>query len=120
MAKIINFNKRLKGSTLLEALIAMVLLLICIIISAGVINNIVQSADSADKLRAELLLSKWMVDTVDQLKFVDEETTSNDLKLTKKVTRLTDYDDVVYIRLVATNKEARVVGEKKVLIKVSQ
>jgi Tfp pilus assembly protein PilV len=115
----IKFDKRLKGSTLLEALIAMVLLLICIIVSAGVINNIVQSADSADKLRAELLLSKWMSDTRYNSQFVDEETTSADLKLTKKVTRLTGYDDMVYIRLVATNKEARVVGEKKMLIKIS-
>jgi Tfp pilus assembly protein PilV len=115
----IGFNKRLKGSTLLEALIAMVLLLICIIISAGVINNIVQSADSADKLRAELLLSKWMTDAVDQSQFINEEITSGDLKLTKKATRLTDYDDVVYINLIATNKEGRLVGEKKLLIKVS-
>ena len=114
----INFNKRLRGSTLLEALIAMVLLLICIIISAGVINNIVLSADSADKLRAELLLNNWMADTMDQSQFVDEERTTGNLKLTKKVIRLPNYEDVIYIRLRATNNETRVVGEQKMLIRI--
>ena len=73
----------LKGTTLLEALIAMVMLLICILVSAGVINNLLQSSSSGDKLKAELLLNKWMNETIEQSNFMDEESGTNDFRLTK-------------------------------------
>jgi Tfp pilus assembly protein PilV len=109
----------LKGTTLLEALIAMVMLLICILVSAGVINNLLQSSSSADKLKAEVLLNKWMNETIEQSNFMDEESGTNNFRLTKKVLRLQEYDDIISVQLTATNEEGRKVGEKKMLIKTS-
>ena len=117
MAKM-NPRYRLKGSTLLESLIAMILLLIYIILATGVINNIIQSSNAIEKFKASLLTMELMNQTKIEERFIDEDFPGDQISLEKRVTKYQDCDDIIMIDITALSSTEKVLSHETSLIKM--
>jgi Tfp pilus assembly protein PilV len=66
---------KLKGSTIIEVLVAMVIILSCSSLATVIYLNILRSQNSAEKLKAYRILKQVQQETESKANFINEETT---------------------------------------------
>lgn len=114
----VKLIEKLSGSTLLESLVAMILLLICIILATGVINSIVHSSNATEKLRAVLLTQELMNQTRMEERYIDEDIQEDHFLLQKRASKYQDIDDIVMIIITAKNEMGEKLSVQHELVKI--
>lgn len=78
-------NNKLKGSTLVETLVAMIIVMLAFGIGLLIYLNVIQSSGAQQKLNAQLQMNKIAIETKDKNLFVDEEDTTGTMKIIKTI-----------------------------------
>ena len=110
-------QKKLKASTLPEALAAMVIILSCFGICAGIYFNVLKSDNSLLNYRVHLLLQNLAEETKQRDLMVSENINIQELDIRKTVEAYPDASDLFTLRLSAFNKEGRCIEEYKELVR---
>ncbi|MBS1635861.1 MAG: type II secretion system protein [Bacteroidetes bacterium] len=113
-------KKRIQASTLLETLIAIVLILVCFSIATVVLVNIMQSDNGRMKLHARTELEALYIKTMEEKTFIDEDVEFDTFSIHKTISPYQDSPDLYLLALTATSKNAQVLDEFKKLILVEK
>lgn len=81
----VELNKNLKASTLLESLISMVLIMICFTIATAVYLNIIRGNQTGKKLKVHLLMEKMAFETKQNNTYLDETQNYENMVIRKMI-----------------------------------
>jgi len=114
MAKL---NHAVKASTLLEVIVAMVIILIVFSLAIGIYNNVLGSAGSVKKAQVNALTRRLISQTILDNNLDDQETRQGSITLKKTVVPYEKYTDLVLITVTAFEQE-RQVGQSRQIVKI--
>jgi|SRR6185312_6322219 len=112
--------KRIPSSSILEAIIAMVIIMLVFGISAMIYVNITSSGFSLQKVKADLLLKQLAIETEERKSYFDETISYEVLIIEKQVQKYEDVDDVLLLSLVAINQQQDTLAKCKQLLLVKK
>ena len=109
-------NKKLQASSLVESLIAMVIIIACFSIAVLIYSSVIDSDKELSRVRADLWMDEVYVDTIEKDKYVDEETTINGYKLVKTVGMYKNAENVYQLNLKVVDAEGIIIKSQDYLI----
>lgn len=109
-------RKLLKGSSLVEVLVAMIIIMSSL--AAGVIlyGKIHKSSLIRMKITANLHVEKIMTETRASKEFVDKEFTIDNIIIQREFIPYEEYENLQVMQVKAINKEGKVLLEKKEIV----
>lgn len=99
MAKLIR--RQVKASTLIEVIVAMVIILVIFTLSLRIYNNVLISSPSVKKKQADALIAELIRQSVEEKNWKDEEITRDSLRFKKVVVDDEKYADLVTVTVTA-------------------
>lgn len=117
MAKL---TRKLKAGTLMESLIAMIIIIVSISVSAIIHTNVLDSDKQYFKLKASQLLNQAALNAKHELNFLDAETQNGDWTITKKVEPYGQTVNLFKLSFRATNSNSSTIVERNELILVEE
>ncbi len=78
---------KVKGATLIEALVAIIVVAITFVMSAMIYINIISSDNSFQKLEATSIVKKLVIDTYANSNFIDTTMTQDSITIIKSVSK---------------------------------
>lgn len=109
-------NQQLKGSTLIESLIAMIIIVLSIGISAMIYSSILSSDKEFIKLKANKLIDAEAATTKAQKLFIDSEIKVNELIIQKKVSLYTETENLYRISFLVTDANGNAIVTRNELL----
>ena len=110
--------KKVKSSSLLETIIAMVIIMVVFGISIMIYVNITSSTFSTQKIKTDLLLKQLAITTLEKKSYFDETIEYEIITIDKQVQKYNDTDDVLLMTLTAYNKQQDTIAQRKQLLLV--
>jgi len=107
---------KLKASTLLEVIIAMVIILVIFSLAVGVYNNVLSASPSIKKQQAQAITEGMITRSINEENWNDEQTNQEGITLEKKVVPYASYPDLVVITITATT-EGKVLNQSRQVVK---
>lgn len=107
---------QVKASTLLEVIIAMVIILIVFVIATGIYTNVIRSSPSVKAQQARALAMSMIRESIAERDWTDESTEKDSVRLSKTVIPYEGYTDLLLITVTAT-EHGKTVGQSKQIIK---
>lgn len=109
-------TKKLQGATLLESIVAMVLLMVCLGIATLVYVNVVGSGNSRQKFHAYVLIHQVAAQARIQRNYLDEEQEMAGITVTKKISKYAGMEKTYTMKITATDLNGEVLAEQKEII----
>ena len=109
-------NSKLQASTLIESLIAMIIIVLSIGISAMIYSSILSSDKEFIKLKANKLIDAECVKTKTQQLFVDSEVKIDEFVIEKKISLYNDTENLYQISFMATDVNGNTIAIRNELI----
>ena len=109
-------TKKIKASTLIEVLIAMILVMFSFGIAMAIYINVSLSDHLVQKLKAELLLNETAIETKAGNSFIDEKTGLGNISVNKTVTSYNGISGLHLLLLEAFDVNGKKISERKELI----
>ena len=109
-------NKKVKAATLIESLIAMIIIVVCLGAGTMIYLNVLQSDKQRLKLKAILMLNKEADKIKKDKSFIDGEQQVGDYVVKKTIKKFSETENLYSLILVALNKEGKVIGMRNELI----
>ena len=109
-------NRRLKASTLVEALTAMVIVMLALSLFTTIYVNIMKSGEHQRKMQAALLLDKIAVETKQNKIFLDEKIKTGEFVLQKQVAPYNGAVNLSMLSLKAFDGNEKLLAERNELI----
>ena len=106
----------LKAATLMEALIALILIMFCFVIGSMIYVNVVKSDNNRQELNANLLLHEITLKTIQEKKFIDEKIENENMTIQKTVTQYKNTNNLNLLTLTASDKKGRILAQHKELM----
>lgn len=107
---------KLKASTLMESLVAMIVIMICFVIASMIYTNIINSTNNKLKLDASLLLKEIGIKAKEENNYLDEKFETENLVVQKSVTSYKNSGNLSLLTLIAFDKNGKKIAEQKELI----
>jgi len=108
---------KVRASSLLEVLIAMIVIIIVFTIAMMIYTNVLRLSLSAKKLRAEALLQNIMLNDEHKVTDVKDTVNNNDFRIEQKITPYDQSSNLTVIHLIAYDSNQQKIAElQKVLI----
>ena len=98
---------KLKASTLVEVIVAMVIISTVFLLSLGVFLNISKHSNNGLKLKAALVSEEIMVSTRQGKLFLDENIPLDNLDIIKQVSSYKSYKDLVLVSIEVKDKRGK-------------
>jgi Tfp pilus assembly protein PilV len=120
MSKISKMRRtgvKLKAASLLEVVIAMVIISIVFGVGMMTYMNILKSSFSVQQLNATLLLNKIVEETKQEQSFFDETITEENITVYKKASKYQGNDNLVLLELEVLDAENKILANRKQLIR---
>ena len=113
-------NQKLKAATLVEALMALVIVMICFVIGSMIYVNVINSDNNRQEIKANLILNETALKTKEEKKFIDEkiEIGNENLIIQKTVILYKNIENLNLLTLIASDKKGRVIAQRKELIAI--
>lgn len=111
-----GLNHQLKASTLVESLIAMVILIVCLGIGTMVFTNILNSDKERKELHASLLANEFALKVKAQQNFLDDEEEIGEWTLKKTVEKYKDADNLYQLSIAVIDGDHKIVLVRRELI----
>lgn len=112
----IYFSKKLKATTLIEVLVAMIIILLSFGTGMMIYNNILNSDNGYEKMKSRLILNEIAIETKKEKTFFDEIKEEETFTIHKSIEQYKDKKNLSLLHLKAFNKQGRLIAEKKELI----
>ena len=109
-------HKKLKGSTLVEVLIAMAIVMFVVGLFTTIYLNVLKSSDHYRKIEAALLLDKMAFATKQSRLFLDEEIKADEFVLVKRISPYPGVSNVSRLTLKVFDKSEKLLSERNELI----
>lgn len=110
--------RSIRGSTLIETLVAMIIVMLAFGIGLMIYLNVIQSSGVQQKLNAQLQMNRIAIETKDKNLFVDEEDTTGTMKIIKTIQPYSaGSDKLKLMKIEAFDGNGKKLGERKELIK---
>ncbi len=111
-------TKKIKGATLIESLIAMLIVMLCFGIAITVYVNVISSGNQLQKLKSELLLKQIAVQTKNAGVFLDEKMTLDGIVVQKKIVPYNGLKHLIHLNLKAYSSSEKLLSEYNELVPV--
>lgn len=111
--------KHLKASSMLEALVAMVIILGSFVVTCMIYVNVTTSDNNRQKLDAQLLINQMAFKTKQEQNFIDETTETDFLTIEKTVVKYPNTEDLNQLTIRVTDKEGKLIEEYKELLVIN-
>jgi Tfp pilus assembly protein PilV len=115
-----GLNHQLKASTLVESLIAMVILVVCLGIGTMVFTNVLTSDKERKRLHATLLANEEAAITKAQHTFLDSEEKAGDWTLKKTIEKYENTANLFLLSIAVLDNNNKIVYIRKELITVNE
>ena len=109
-------TKKIKGSTLIEVLVAMIIVMVTFGIAMAIFINVSSSDRHVQKLKAQLLLSEVAIRTKAENSFIDATIELENITLNKTITSYREIPGLNILLLEAFDINGKKVAERKELI----
>ena len=106
---------KVKAGTILETLIALVVVMDVFGISILIFENVTGGKSSVRQLAVNLILDDAMIETIKTGSFIDEDITVGDFVIKKTVEKYDNNDRLLIITLACSDKKGKELGSKKQL-----
>ena len=117
---VLNFRKKVKGSTLIETLVAMTVILISLVFCGLIFLNILNSGSNLETFRAHTLLNEVALKTKGEEKFIDETLSDGNIQIQKTVRPFNGVENLYLQSITASNSKGKVLAEYKELMFVPE
>ncbi len=112
----VTLTHKLKAGTLMESLIAMIIIVVCLSISAIIYTNVLDSDKQYLKLKASQLLNQEALAAKSKKDFLDSEFKTGDWTIKKKFEVYEQTQNLLKMSLTAINSNNSTVIERNELI----
>jgi hypothetical protein len=116
MAKL---NTKLPASTLLEVIIAMVVILIVFTLAIGIYNNVLRSTTSVKKIQVSAEATYQVKKSIIDSNWIDQDIERDSLVLKKTVIPYQNYKDLVIVTVVALEHGKQIEKSRRIVKKTS-
>ncbi|HMT27645.1 MAG TPA: hypothetical protein PKD91_00055 [Bacteroidia bacterium] len=117
MAKIKN---RLGASTLIETLIAMIVLFISFVACSAIIVNTIGSSQIPEKVAAEMVISDFVDRTRENAEFYDSETSFDEYTIKRNVYPYKDYINLLVVEIRVLNNRNIEITNRKIIVAANE
>lgn len=107
---------KLKASTLMESMVAMVVVMLCFGIASMIYVNVMNSKNKRIELHAHLLLNNIAIQTKKLDLFIDEEIREGEIIITKKVETYKEISGLSWLKLTALDANGKIIATHNALI----
>ncbi|MBI4946039.1 MAG: hypothetical protein HY840_06525 [Bacteroidetes bacterium] len=109
-------KKDLQASTLIETIVAMVVLMVCIGIAAMIYVNVTKSGTSREKFHAYVLVNQVAAQSNLQKKYLDEQTEESGITMKKTIEKYGGMDKTFMMKITALDSKGKTLAERKEII----
>lgn len=109
-------TKKIKAATMIESLIAMVVVMLCFGIATTVYVNVISSGNQLLKMKSEFLLRKVALESKRDHLFLDEKITVDEITVQKRVTPYNGSKKLVRLNLQAFGNNEKLLSEYNELV----
>ena len=114
----VKLNHTLKAATLMESLIAMIIIVVCFGVATMIYSNVLGSDKQRLQLKAILVLNQEAIETKKEKSFVDMEKQVGDWTIKKTLEKYPETENVYRLELTLSDKDGKVVGKRNELISI--
>lgn len=107
---------KIRASTLLEVIIAMVIILVVFTLAIGVYNNVLRRSPSVKKEQIKALTEQVITQSIKEHKWEDEESIVEDITIKKVVLPYETYTDLVMI-IATAFENGEEAGQSRMIVK---
>ena len=111
-----KLNKKLKAATLMESLIAMIIIVVCLGVGTMIYSNVLNSDKQRLKFKAILMLNEEAEQIKSHKNFIDGEKQEGEYKIRRSITKKSQTENLYILALVVLNEEGKVLGTRNELI----
>ena len=111
-----KLEKKLKAATLIESLVAMIIIVVCLGVGTMIYSNVLSSDKQRLKLKAILMLNKEAQQIKTEKLFLDGEKQIGDYIVKIEIKKYNQTENLYSLILIALNKEGIVIGSRNELI----
>lgn len=113
-----KLKHKVKGATILESLIATLLLLLCFTAATTIYVNVLHSGDKARKLQTSLLLKEIAEKTITEKIFVDQQFTEGSYHIQKQISKYNSNSEINlwHLKLIVTDVNNLTIAEHNQII----
>lgn len=111
-----GLNYKLKAATLMESLIAMVIIVVCLGIGTMIYTNVLNSDKQRLKFKALLMLNKEAAQIKAEKIFFDGEKQVGDYRIKKTIKKFEQTENLYTLALVVLDKDGKIIGSRNELI----
>ena len=108
--------RRLLGTTLIETLIAMTILIVITVIGFMIFTQVIFQNLSNQKLKASLILKVYADSTLTHSQYFDDTWQNDDISLIRKVETNDAYSGIIQLHFTAFNRSGNLLSEEKKLV----
>lgn len=113
----VKLNTKIKASSLIEVIVALLIILIVYAILTFFIGNISkQLRNNNDKIEAYFIVEKTINETIQNNQFYDDEFVINDITFIKRVVKYQNYNDLYDLKISVYNKNKKLLIEMREII----
>lgn len=105
---------KIKAATLLEVIVAMVIIMIVFVIATGIYTNVVQSAPSIKQQQGRAMASGMIQQSISENDWQDKTVMLDSIVLQKVVAPYASYPGLVQITVVATERGREIARIKQI------
>lgn len=109
-------TKKVKASTLIEVMVALIIVMISFGIAMAIYVNVTHSDNQTQKLKAQLLLNETAIKTTNENSFIDEKTEMDGISVIKTVSSYEGTPGLHLLFLEAFDVNAKKIAERKELV----
>ena len=107
---------KLKGNTLIEVLMAMVILLFCTSLGTSIYISVLQSQNTGERINTFLKLQDLSAKIEKEKDFLDKEWEESEFSFTKTCKPYKGNNSIIVLKLEAKNAGKKIVSEYKKII----
>ncbi|MBO9702110.1 MAG: hypothetical protein J7604_18015 [Sporocytophaga sp.] len=111
---------KIKASSLIEVVVAMVVMVITFGVGMMIYHNILRSGINLQNVKAEMLLSRIAEETVRSKSYFDEDIKEGELIVRKKVGKYQNSTSLLQLEIQVYSKEEKLLAEGNNLILVDE
>ena len=108
----------MKGATLLETLVALVILAFCFSLSIMIFVSVLNTSANKKLLHATVQMNEISLQTKQSKRYLDEEIQDGELRFVKKISKRENAKDLIEMKITSYDAKGHPVAERKELILV--